>query len=111
MDTSELKAFLAERVDLFRNFPEAHMGELLANSRVHPFESNEPILQFGDISHSFGVVLAGQIALSPAALQQAGVVAAYSLADYCGSVRRAIEEAAEALIGLSAQTAAGLLRE
>ena len=57
------------------------------------------------------LVLAGQIALSPAALQQAGVVAAYSLADYCGSVRRAIEEAAEALIGLSAQTAAGLLRE
>ena len=57
------------------------------------------------------LVLAGQVALSPAALQQAGVVAAHSLADYCGSVRLAIEEAADQLTGLSEQTAAGLPRE
>ena len=57
------------------------------------------------------LVLAGQVDLSPAALQQAGVLAAHSLAEYCGSVRRAIDEAAEALTGLAEQTAAGLPRE
>jgi glycerate kinase len=54
------------------------------------------------------LVLAGQVALSPEELQAAGITAAHSLADYAGSVRRAIEDAAGQLAGLAERTAAGL---
>lgn len=64
MDTSDLGTFLVSRVPLFRDFPEQRMGELLAKSHVHTFESNEPILRFGDIGRSFGVVLDGQVEVS-----------------------------------------------
>jgi len=57
------------------------------------------------------LVLAGQVALSPEVLRAAGISAAYSLADYAGSVRRAIEDAAGQLAGLAERTAAGLSRE
>ena len=59
----------------------------------------------------FGVpvlVLAGQVELSPVALQAAGITAAYALADYAGSVRRAIDDAAGQLAGLAERTAAAL---
>jgi hypothetical protein len=55
--------------------------------------------------------LAGQVALSQEELQAAGITAAHSLADYAGSVRRAIEDAAGQLAGLAERTAAGLSRE
>ena len=54
------------------------------------------------------LVLAGQVALSQEALQAAGITAAHSLADYAGSVRRAIEDAAGQLAGLAERTAAEL---
>jgi len=54
------------------------------------------------------LVLAGQVALSQQALQAAGITAAHSLADYAGSVRRAIEDAAGQLAGLAERTAAEL---
>lgn len=57
------------------------------------------------------IVLAGQVALDPAAVQRAGILAAHSIAEYCGSVRRAIDEAAEQLAGLAERTARGLARE
>ncbi|MGV0992506.1 MAG: glycerate kinase [Mycobacterium sp.] len=57
------------------------------------------------------LVLAGQVTLKPAALRAAGIVAAHSIAEYCGSVQRAIDEAAEQLTGLAERTAAGLRRE
>ena len=57
------------------------------------------------------LVLAGQVALSQEELQAAGITAAHSLADYAGSVRRAIEDAAGQLAGLAERTAAGLSRE
>ena len=57
------------------------------------------------------LVLAGQVALSPEALGAGGIAAAHSLADYAGSVRRAIEDAAGQLAGLAERTAAGLSRE
>ena len=59
----------------------------------------------------FGVpvlVLAGQVELSPVALQAAGITAAHALADYAGSVRRAIDDAAGQLAGLAERTAAAL---
>lgn len=57
------------------------------------------------------IVLAGQVALDPATVQRAGILAAHSLAEYCGSVRRALDEAAEQLAGLAERTARGLTRE
>jgi len=66
------------------------------------------------VARPYGVpvlVLAGQVALSPEALRAAGITSAHSLADYAGSVRRAIEDAAAQLIGLAERTAAGLSGE
>lgn len=54
------------------------------------------------------LVLAGQVALGPAALRDAGIAAAYSLADYAGSVALAIDDAANQLAGLARRTAAEL---
>ncbi len=66
------------------------------------------------LARSSGVpvlVLAGQVNLGREALQQTGIVATHSIAEHCGSVRRAIEEAAEQLTGLAERTARGLARE
>lgn len=54
------------------------------------------------------LVLAGQVALSREELQAAGITAVHSLADYAGSVRKAIEDAAGQLAGLAERTAAEL---
>jgi glycerate kinase len=57
------------------------------------------------------VVLAGQVTLGPQALQAAGISAAHSLADYAGSVERAMADAAGQLAGLARRTANGLAGE
>ncbi len=51
------------------------------------------------------LVLAGQLALDATALRGAGVTAAFSLAEHAGSVQRAIEDAANQLMGLAERTA------
>jgi glycerate kinase len=57
------------------------------------------------------LVLAGQVALEPVALKAAGITAAHALADYAGSVRKAIDDAAGQLAGLAERTAAELVGE
>ncbi|MGV0749888.1 glycerate kinase family protein [Mycolicibacter heraklionensis] len=52
------------------------------------------------------LVLAGQISLDEPALRSAGVLAARAIADYAGSVRLALIDAANQLIGLTSVTAA-----
>jgi glycerate kinase len=52
------------------------------------------------------LVLAGQVALPEAVLRAAGIAAARSIADYAGSVRLAIDDAANQLAGLASETAA-----
>lgn len=52
------------------------------------------------------VVLAGQVTLDAAALRAAGIAEAHSIADFAGSVRLAIDDAANQLTGLARQTAA-----
>jgi glycerate kinase len=47
------------------------------------------------------LVLAGQVTLGGPALAGAGIGAAFSIADYAGSVQRAIEDAADQLTGLA----------
>ncbi|AKK28398.1 glycerate kinase [Mycobacterium sp. EPa45] len=52
------------------------------------------------------LVLAGQVSLGPAELAEAGITAAYAIADYAGSVQVAIDDAAAQLTGLARETAA-----
>ncbi|MGX9792245.1 glycerate kinase family protein [Mycobacterium sp. MMS18-G62] len=52
------------------------------------------------------LVLAGQVTLDGVALDNAGIAAAYSIADHAGSVRLAIDDAANQLTGLASVTAA-----
>ena len=54
------------------------------------------------------VVLAGQVGLDDLALQSAGILAAYAVSDYAGSVRLALVDAANQLMGLASQVAARL---
>jgi glycerate 2-kinase len=54
------------------------------------------------------IVLAGQIDLDKLALRSAGILAAYAVADYAGSVRLAMVDAANQLMGLTSQVAAQL---
>lgn len=57
------------------------------------------------------VVLAGQVTLSSSDRRAAGIEAAHAVADYAGSVQRAIDDAAEQLAGLALRTAGELVRE
>ena len=64
-------------------------------------------LAAGARSHQIPVlVLAGQVTLDPAALADAGIAAAFSITDHAGSVRLAIDDAANQLEGLAHVTAA-----
>jgi glycerate kinase len=54
------------------------------------------------------VVLAGQVELDRPALRSAGILAAFAIADYAGSVRLAIADAANQLMGLASLVAARL---
>jgi glycerate kinase len=64
-------------------------------------------LAAGARSHHIPVlVLAGQVTLDSATLHNAGVKAAYSITEHAGSVKLAIEDAANQLQGLAKVTAA-----
>jgi glycerate kinase len=54
------------------------------------------------------LVLAGQVTLGDPTLRAAGISAAFAIADYAGSVRLAIDDAANQLAGLAAKTAGEL---
>ncbi|MBV9723209.1 MAG: glycerate kinase [Mycobacterium sp.] len=54
------------------------------------------------------VVLAGQVELDRTALRSAGIMAAFAIADYAGSARLAITDAANQLMGLAALVATRL---
>jgi glycerate kinase len=53
------------------------------------------------------LVLAGQVTLDEAALRAAGIAAAFAVAEYAGSIQRAIDDAANQLVGLAHRTALG----
>ncbi|MDI3313755.1 MAG: glycerate kinase [Mycobacterium sp.] len=54
------------------------------------------------------LVLAGQVRLHESALRSAGILAAYAIADYAGSVGLALADAANQLMGLAAAVASRL---
>ncbi|MGD9620962.1 MAG: glycerate kinase [Mycolicibacterium sp.] len=51
------------------------------------------------------LVLAGQVTLPQSALRSAGITAAFSLTDHCGSVQRAVQDAANQLSDMSSVVA------
>ena len=51
------------------------------------------------------LVLAGQVTLDEAALREAGITAAYAIADHAGSIQLAMDDAANQLSGLAQVTA------
>ena len=53
-------------------------------------------------------VMAGQVDLDRRALRSEGIAAAYAIADYAGSVRLALADAANQLMGLASYVAARL---
>lgn len=54
------------------------------------------------------IVLAGQVDLDKSTIRLAGIMSALSIADYAGSVRLALADAANQLMGLSSEVAARL---
>jgi glycerate 2-kinase len=54
------------------------------------------------------VVLAGQVTLDEPAFQSAGILAAFAVSDYAGSVRLSLADAANQLMGLASQVAVRL---
>ncbi|WP_158019174.1 glycerate kinase [Mycobacterium basiliense] len=54
------------------------------------------------------IVLAGQVVLDKSTTRAAGIMAALSIADYAGSVRLALADAANQLMGLASEVAARL---
>jgi glycerate kinase len=54
------------------------------------------------------LVLAGQVTLDDAVLRDAGIAAAYAVAEHAGSVDLAISDAANQLAGLTEVTAVAL---
>jgi|WetSurMetagenome_2_1015567.scaffolds.fasta_scaffold00234_11 acetate kinase len=60
MDSPTLFAFLKEKVELFKDFPEAGLKELIDGSRQTTFEGNEAVIKFGEEGRFLGVLLSGQ---------------------------------------------------
>ena len=60
MEPQDLFAFLREKVELFKDFPEPRLKELLAGSRVTTFEGNEAVIEFGEEGRFLGVLITGQ---------------------------------------------------
>ncbi len=60
MKSSELIAFLSQRVELFKDFPQDRLKQLVEGSRVTTFEGNEAVLKFGEEGRFLGVLLSGQ---------------------------------------------------
>ncbi len=60
MDSKSLFTFLREKVELFKDFPEDKLKELIDGSRLTTFENNEAVIKFGEEGRFLGVLLSGQ---------------------------------------------------
>jgi acetate kinase len=60
MESQELFIFLREKVELFKDFPEPRIRELIDGSRVTTFEGNEAVIEFGEEGRFLGVLLSGR---------------------------------------------------
>jgi acetate kinase len=60
MESEELFTFLNDRVELFKDFPQTALRELVGGSRVTSFEGNEAVIKFGEEGRFLGVLLSGK---------------------------------------------------
>ncbi|MBA4388541.1 MAG: acetate/propionate family kinase, partial [Verrucomicrobia bacterium] len=59
VSNSSIVSVLKEKVEIFRDFPDSSLEELVAASRVATFEPDEFIIEFGEEGRFFGVILEG----------------------------------------------------
>ena len=64
MNRPQIIEFLKNHVEIFSDFQEEILAELVDRSRLVNFEENEAILEFGDEGRSLGVILKGKAELS-----------------------------------------------
>src|SRR5574343_497041 len=64
MSEIDLKRFFLEQVKLFEHFTADKVEEIVIKSRLATFEGNEAMLETGDESHHFGVVISGHAEIS-----------------------------------------------
>jgi len=60
MQASDLLDFLLTKVQLFKNFPQDKLKELVAASKITTFEGNEAVIKFGEEGVFLGVLISGQ---------------------------------------------------
>ncbi|MGA1823826.1 MAG: acetate/propionate family kinase [bacterium] len=60
MNTHDIKEFLATHVELFKDFPDDKLTELIEGSHITTFESKEAVIEFGEIGRFLGVLLEGE---------------------------------------------------
>jgi acetate kinase len=60
VESPELIAFLQNNVELFKDFPQDRMLQLIEGSRLTTFEGNEAVLKFGEEGRILGILLSGQ---------------------------------------------------
>ena len=64
MSEIDLKRFFLEQVQLFASFPADKVEEIVIKSRLATFEGNEAMLETGDESRHFGVLISGHAEVS-----------------------------------------------
>ena len=60
MESNELFIFLRDQVELFKNFPENCLWELIQGSQVITFEGNEAVMKCGEEGRFLGILLEGK---------------------------------------------------
>jgi acetate kinase len=60
MKPEELLKFLREKVELFSDFPENRLRELIDGSKLTTFEGNEAVIEYGEEGKFLGVLLSGK---------------------------------------------------
>lgn len=66
MSEIDLKRFFLEQVPLFASFPADKVEEIVIKSRLATFEGNEAMLETGDETRHFGIMISGHAEISSA---------------------------------------------
>lgn len=66
MSEIDLKRFFLEQVPLFASFPADKVEEIVIKSRLATFEGNEAMLETGDETRHFGIMISGHAEISNA---------------------------------------------
>lgn len=87
MKTDQLIDFLKQRVGLCQHFTDDRLIEIVKESRILSYESNEAVIEFGENADFLGVLLEGELdAYVPADAGESRVVAQFSAGDSFGEM-------------------------